>query len=249
MIPFIPPLFAIDIGDIVNLIIIFLVIVGPMIAQLLSKARQIQPPGGQPRPPGGNPRPQPAPRDMADEIGEFLRRAAKRREEAAAPPAEAQPAPAEMQPARPAELRPLRPAEQKPAAPAGQPLQAEVVVAAPVGGRVAQHVAQYLDEQDIEQREAELGKEVARADQKIDQRLHQVFDHRVSRLETVPGEAAAPPSAYESPDLTGAGPEAAAPFAVGLTDLLTNPDSLAQAIVLVEILKRPEERWGVNPSR
>jgi len=88
-----------------------------------------------------------------------------------------------------------------------------------------------------------LGKRVAQADQQIDQRLQQVFDHRVSKLEVVPGEAAAPPMAYEPPDLVGASADIPATFATGLLELVSSPESLSQAIILNEILHRPEERW------
>ena len=90
----------------------------------------------------------------------------------------------------------------------------------------------------------ELGKEVSQADKQIGQHLQQVFDHRVSKLEAVPGEAAAPPAAYEPPDLVGAAADIPDTFATGLLDLITSPDSLRQAIILSEILHRPEERWG-----
>ncbi len=115
---------------------------------------------------------------------------------------------------------------------------------APVGGRVTEHVTKYLDADDFSRREATLGQEVAQADQQIDQHLRQVFDHRVSKLEAVPGEAAAPPTAYEPPDLVGAAADIPDTFATGLLTLITDPESLSQAIILSEILHRPEERWG-----
>jgi hypothetical protein len=131
-----------------------------------------------------------------------------------------------------------------------EPVRAEVIAEVaqgqekPVGGQVSEHVQKYLDEQAFRRRESELGKEVANADRQIDQHLQQVFDHRVSKLEAVPGEAAAPPAAYEPPDLVGSAADIPDSFATGLLELITNPDSLRQAIILSEILHRPEERWG-----
>jgi hypothetical protein len=192
------------------------------IGQLLAKIRQMQPP------PGGGPqapRPaQPVPREVADEIEDFLRRAVEGR--------------------KPQDARPARPPQSSPAAAA--PVRAEVVAKTrkPVGEQVGEHVNQYLDEQEFSRRGDELGKEVATADREIGQRLHQVFDHRVSQLEAVPGEAAKPPTAYEPPDLVGAGADIPSTFATGLLDLVESPDSLRQAIILNEILHRPEERWG-----
>ena len=123
-------------------------------------------------------------------------------------------------------------------------LDSKVAAEKPVGGQVSEHVQKYLDEQAFTQREDALGKEVAQADRQIDQHLQQVFDHRVSKLEATPGEAAAPPTVYEPPNLVGSAEDVPASFATGLLDLIANPDSLRQAIILSEILHRPEERWG-----
>ena len=99
--------------------------------------------------------------------------------------------------------------------------------------------------QEFTRRSEDLGEEVAQADREIDQHLHQVFDHRVSQLELVPGEAAAPPAAtFETSETTEAAPVASLPVAVGLLDLIGSPESLRQAIILNEILQRPEHRWG-----
>ena len=93
-------------------------------------------------------------------------------------------------------------------------------------------------------RSTELGSEVAQADREIDQRLHQVFDHHVSNLELMPGEAAAPPVVVTPVELTEQSLlDIPATFATGLTDLLADPDSVRQAIVLNEILHRPLEHW------
>ena len=66
----------------------------------------------------------------------------------------------------------------------------------------------------------------------------------MSKLEAVPGEAAAPPVAVGPAEFADAGSEVPASFATGLLDLVSSPDSLRQAIILNEILHRPEERWG-----
>ena len=75
------------------------------------------------------------------------------------------------------------------------PVHAEVVADAPVGGKVEEHVKKYLDSEDFARRESQLGEEVAQADKAIDQHFSQVFDHQVSRLASLPGEAAVPPVA------------------------------------------------------
>ena len=73
----------------------------------------------------------------------------------------------------------------------------------------------------------------------------QVFDHQVSQLAALPGEAAAAPVAVESSEAAEAAYlEIPATFATGMTDLLSNPEAIRQAIVFNEIFRRPEERWA-----
>jgi hypothetical protein len=212
------PLFAaVDPGTVIKIVVILLLFVVPAIGRLLAKIQQIPPPDKRPLPPPSAP-----PDNVADEIGEFMRRAAQRQRS-------------------PKGVRRVA-VEQTP--PTAAPVRAEVVGEEPVGGQVEQHVKKYLDAESFARREDALGKEVAQADRQIDQRLQQVFDHRVSKLEAVPGESATAPVAYEPPDLVGAAAATADSFATGLLDLITNPDSLRQAIVLNEILQRPEGRWG-----
>ena len=207
---------AVGLDDLIKIAVILLIFVIPAIGQLVAKLRQIPPPDKRPLPP------RPAPPDVADEIEKFLRRTVQRR------PAQ--------------DTRPVR--AQEPSPPVAEPVRAEVVGEQRVGGQVTEHVKEYLDEQDFTRRGDQLGKEVAQVDQKIGQHLQQVFDHRVSKLETVPGEAAAPPVAYEPPDLVGTAADIPDTFATGLLGLITSPDSLRQAIILSEILHRPEERWA-----
>jgi hypothetical protein len=206
---------ALDAGEVVKLAVLILIFVVPVIGRLLAKIRQIPPPDKRPLPP------RPVVPDMADQIETFMRRAAQGQ-------------PARM--AKPVIVQSSSPVVAK-------PVQAEVVADRPVGGQVSEHVQKYLDEQKFTQREGELGKEVAQADREIDQRLHQTFDHRVSELSAKQGEAATPTAAYEPPDLVGAGADIPVTFATELLGLIGDPDSLRQAIILSEILHRPEERW------
>jgi hypothetical protein len=190
--------------------------------------------GAQKVPPGQRPRPaQPPPADVADEIETFLRRAARRQEA---------PKPAPTEPVRQvqAPFRKLPPRQPE------QPILAEAVgekSPKPVGGQVTDHVNKYLDTEEFGRRTARLGDEVAQADREIDQHLHQVFDHTLSRLTDVPGEAAAPPTAVAPPGLVEASPEALTSSSESLLAFFTDPDTLCQAVVLSEILHRPEERW------
>jgi hypothetical protein len=202
----------------IKFIVVMIVFLLAGLAQLVAKLQKIQPPAGRPRPP------RPVAPDVADEIEEFMRRAANRRNVQGT-----QPVAAPTPPPTPAAVQPGR---------------AEVSAEQPVGGQVEEHVKKYLDAQDFSRRSQELGEEVAQVDRDVGQHLHEVFDHQVSRLEVVPGEAAAPPVAVEPSDLSEASPEIPATFATGLLGLINSPDSLRQAIILNEIIHRPEERWG-----
>jgi hypothetical protein len=221
------PLFADIDAQLIKLIVVvaFLTIAG--IGKLLTKLQQKNPPIGNARPPEPPIRAQ-----GADEIGDFLQRAAEARRAQ-------RPRPSRPPQARPAQVRAV---QARPAA--ENPVQAQVVADRPVGGKIGQQVEQDLDTREFTQRTTQLGSEVAQSDRQIDEHLHEVFDHYVSKLELVPGEAAAAPVAVGPAELSGAAqPDAPALFLSGLTDILTDPDSLRQAVVLNEIIRRPEERW------
>ena len=116
---------------------------------------------------------------------------------------------------------------------------------APVGGRVGQQVQTYLDTSEFRRRSEELGGEVAQSDQQFTQQVGQAFSGEVSRLASRPGEAAQP---VEVVDIEAAGPEYlsrptldALPLAgSGLAELLGSPENIAQAVIMSEILRRPE---------
>jgi hypothetical protein len=227
------PIFAdINVQALVRIVVVLLFVLVPLIGQVLAKIRQIPPPNKRPLPP------RPELPDVAEEIEDFMRRAAERQAVKRTKPQMGE-AGAASSPDVPVGKVPSGRRDLQPAAAEASAQEK------PVGGQVSEHVQKYLDEQEFRRREAELGKQVARSDQQIDQHFQQVFDHSVSKLEATPGEAAAAPAAYEPPDLVGAAATAIpATFATGLLDLVTDPDSLRQAIVLNELLRRPEERWG-----
>jgi hypothetical protein len=209
-----PPLLA-DVGEVIGIVIVLLIFVVPTIAQMLAK---MQPPQ---RPPGGGPRkvaPPGSDPSVQSEIDEFLRRVSERRGRTRATPAP-----------------PRRPET---------PVQAELVqpppADEPVGAGVGKQVATYLDTEEFSRRTAQLGSDVVQADADVNQRLKQDFGHDVSQLAKKPGEAAAPSVADE----TAAAPAAAVGAMAGLLTLLGDPEGIRQAIVLNEILQRPEDRWG-----
>ena len=169
---------------------------------------------------------QPVRVNAANEIEDFLQRAAKAR--------------------KTEQVRPVRQPQSQPQVrpPVQKPVQVEVVRDAPVGEKIGRQVETDLDTREFTQRETRLGSEVAAADKQIDEHLHQVFDHRMGKLEFLPGEAATAPVPTAPVELTEQSLlDIPATFATGLTDLLADPDSVRQAIVLNEVLHRPEERW------
>jgi hypothetical protein len=234
MSPFWPPLAAIDIGVLVTIVIVIITVLG----QALVKWREVmQGPGGRPRPGRPNPPPnRPQGQDpVADEIGEFLRRVSERRTQQAPPaqPHNVPPRAGEMPSARPARPRPSE-----------QPAEVILLEADPLepDGGVAEHVRQHLGAAKFGHRQPELGKEVAAADQKLESHLHQVFDHQIGRLSMIPGEAAKVTSVAPASPTEQLGPLLAS-AAASVADMFANPTTARQAIVIHEILSRPEHRW------
>jgi hypothetical protein len=112
-------------------------------------------------------------------------------------------------------------------------VEPEIVEAEPVPKRetVAEHVSHYLDNQTLTQQTATLGAEVRSAADNLEARLHQTFDHDVG---TIMSPAQEP----------GSGPTpGGVPVAGEIAQLLRNPTSIRQAIVLSEIMNRPEHLW------
>jgi hypothetical protein len=216
MIASLPVFAANNADDFLRIAVLLVIFVVPLIGKLLAKIRKFPPPNERPIPP-----PAKLP-DATDEIQKVMRHAAQKHREQLAKRTQPKPKP------------PV----------AAKPIRAEVVSDGPVGGRLSQHVTQYLDEQKFAQREGELGREVAEADNQISQHLHQTFDHQVSQLSNVQGEAAASTTAYEPNELGDDPSRESNPFAAGLFELIGNPESLRQVIILNEILGRPEDRWS-----
>ncbi len=204
-----------DIETIIKILIALLIFVIPAVGQLLAKMKSMQPPA-EPVPA------QPVRADVANEIDDFMRRAGQHRG---------------TRPATPPSAPPVKAAVVQPV-----PAQA-VVEPQPIGGQLSEHVRKYLDEQEFRRHSEQLGGEVAQTDRQIDQHLHQVFDHHVSKLEEVTSESAAPPTIDQQPEAVDVSDAAPMAFVAGLVGLVTNPESLRQAVILNEILHRPEERW------
>ena len=213
-------LWAAGVADLIPFVVAVIVAVLSILFQYLRNqaggANQQQQQQGQ-RPPNQPPRPRPQQQQIDEEIGEFLRRAAQRR---GAPPA-----------VRPATV----------AVPEERPVAAVVVPERPVGGEVERHVQRHLDSRQFDQRSQQLGADVAQADEKVETHLRDVFARDMSGTGS-PKMSAADRAALAAPPQTqvrGAG----ALGDTALVSLLTNPDSIREAIILNEILRRPDDRW------
>jgi hypothetical protein len=158
-----------------------------------------------------------------DEVGEFLRRAAAQRAGK-----ENRPSPPAIQPLRPPKpgRKPL--AESKPEQiPAGpEPARA---MARP--GSLAASGDEVFGGRQLSQRAAEP-KQVEPAPDTFQSHLDQTFGHQVG---TFAGSARSESTAAAAP--------AAAAVANDVVALLRDPQSIRDAIVVSEILRRPEERW------
>ncbi len=210
-----------DFGGVASAIIFIVFALLSALGHLASRNREEpQRPGQRP---GGPPRPPSDP--LAEEIREFLERAQRRR---AGRPAGGPP-------------RPVPPTRQGPT-PAAEFVEPEVV--APGGSTVAQHVSTYLGTPKFGQvGSQDLGWEVAQSDDRLEAHLHEKFDHQIGTLASAPGEAAQPVALVE-PTSPADRIEAAGPSVAALATMLANPQGMRQAIVLSEILRRPEERWS-----
>jgi hypothetical protein len=162
---------------------------------------------------------------LRDEIEEFLRRNAR----TAGSPGEAGP------PRRAAVRRP-------PAAPAplslgkgARPVSTEASDAGTVESRVGEHVKEFLDTSDFKRRRSSLADDIAESNQKMSEHLKDVFGHQLGGLSTKEESSTAPEPV--PPDV------AAASAGLDLVALLAQPSNLRQAILLQEILQRPEHRW------
>ncbi|MCC6123610.1 MAG: hypothetical protein IT426_01475 [Pirellulales bacterium] len=218
------PLFAAKGGELLTLLMIVIFIVVPLLGQFLSKMKAPRQQGparpAKPARPAGQ-------GSVQSEIEAFLRRANQKKETAANRPPRPQPVRAK------AAEKPVR----------AEVVRAEVVRERPVGGEVEKHVKKYLDEEEFVRRSKKLGEEVAETDDKIELHLKSVFDHSLSKIAATPGVTASAPSsklAGSAPEITTATPSVAA---YDVANLLGNPLSVRQAIILSEILNRPLDRW------
>jgi hypothetical protein len=232
-------------GDAMGTLLVFAIVLLSAIARLINKAREAKQLAdrNRPRDPAAPPRPQtPEKRDpLANEIEDFLKRAAQRRQSAAqrraSPPAEP------VITLSPADVEaPTRRLVQTPTVDLGTQQSAQLIPLEGQPDSVAAHVQEQLSAAKITAATQGLGREVTDLDRGFEQHLHQTFDQRVGRLTGLGGESATPQGAIDL-DASSQSITAAAESFRGLSALLANPGSLRQAVVFSEIFNRPESRW------
>lgn len=209
---------AVDWGNVIFWAVIILGFFGRALSQLFQqKPNQAPPQKQQPMRPR-------QPKPLGNEVEEFLRRAIDQRRGE-----------------QPAEVEILQPV-----APAGPPpfQMAEAAVAevhaedSQIGENVEEHVHSHIDTSQFADRESHLGSDIDQADDKMAARLHKVFDHQLGQFRREDRRE------VESTERASTPPEDIFRLkSQSLADALRNPGSLRQAIVLSEILHRPDDRW------
>ena len=192
---------------------------------------------------------------MARDIEEFLRRAAERRKQqkqgggAPKQPPQRQP-PQRQQPRQQTPPQRKPPQRQQPRR-QPPPIEAEIVDPVPVYRRrqqpktrppqkkkplreqsVAEHVRTHIDVSDVSARADTLGDRIENVHDQVEATIHQHLDHDLTELDDTQSITELPP-----PKIFGAKSDA---FAQELRDMLANPKQVGKAIILAEILKRPE---------
>ena len=96
----------------------------------------------------------------------------------------------------------------------------------------AEPVAEHrLPESQLAEKASHLGERIAKADDRVEARLHEKFDHNLGRLEERPTKEDAP---MEPAPVGSAG---------RIKQALSTPAGMRDAILLQEILNRPTNRW------
>lgn len=238
------PLFA-DAGDILSTLAAILVPIILVLRYLFAGQEADPNPRRQPRPQpqrrpqqlGQQRRPQGqvpagAP-DPADEVEAFLRRAAERRAGQAARDVEV------LNPQQLAQQRRGTAGNRPASAPAVQtPVPIEAVETESPRESVADHVRHHMEAapfRDFASRRSQIesSEKIAEA------HVHQVFDHQLGSLGAGLGEGGSTGRPIELGDAVAGTPTAAAGFAA----MLGSAQSLRNAIILQEVLRRPEEIW------
>ena len=173
---------------------------------------------------------------MARDIEEFLKMAAQRRQQqkqrqGQQPQQGAGQRVPPKQPSRPLAAQPVPSAYEPPAT------EDEIQIIEPQPdirrGSVREHVQTHIDTSDIAEHVRHLGEEVGMADDKVEARLQQKFDHGVGHLKIDEAKSA-------QSKTTKVTDRQISDAAAALMNMLRTPTSIRQAILISEVLRRPD---------
>jgi len=170
---------------------------------------------------------------MARDIEEFLRRAAERRQQQKGggqpkPPPRQQPP---QQPRKPVQQRPVEP-EIVEAVPVSRPRPKPPRKTSIRSQSVADHVKSHIDTSSIASHAEQLGDRIADVHERVQSNIHQNLDHDITVLDDKASVTDSLPS-----EIFGAPND---DFAEELRQMLRNQKMVGKAIILAEILKRPQ---------
>ncbi len=116
---------------------------------------------------------------------------------------------------------------------------------AELGRGVAEHVRDHIQSAPISEHAKQLGRAVGQADEKLETRLHGVFDHQLGNLskqstQEAPAEGTDAQIWESSVDQRERSEAAQRDRVADIVEMLRHPASLQQAVILSEILRRPE---------
>lgn len=249
-----PHLLAAGWNELISVLVGLLFLVFWVLGQIADvKKKRAQPPRppAVPPVPGGPqaaPRAQPAPvQPVRAQVDEFLRRALQQGQPQGARPAPPPRPPVRRdeievlvddEPARTPLAEPLRPMGGAAAAPPPiQPPRRHPLRRVALGRpqSVAEHVAAHVGSavEQIREEVSHLGESVITADEQFDVQLQHKFDHKLGAL------SARHTSRVEDQQAAVKADTPASQIAA----MLASPEGVRQAIVVNEILRRPEERW------
>jgi hypothetical protein len=133
--------------------------------------------------------------------------------------------------------RPQQPRRPRRPPPAAEPVvDAEVldendleVIAEPAPAKIG---SRHLDTTDVSEHAEHLGYQLSQTDERLEDRLHKAFDHDLTSVSDGLGGLPETPSS-----------DAAGAAAGEIVAMLREPSNVRNAILLAEIINRPEHRW------
>lgn len=219
-----------DLDTILQIVVFLIIVISSLAGQFFKgnaeKKRRKRPI----RPVEGGERPQPDPERsrLEDEIESMLRRAVGREPEVVEPELVEPEVVVHREPEPTSTRRPM-------------PISAELVELPEEPAR--ESIANRRMESDISKRSRRLGSAIERADERLESRLHRTFDHKLGQLESR-ASVTGPPTSATDPQVTAESLKSSlagdGQMAERIAEMLRSPNDLPTAIVLSEILRRPE---------